>query len=49
MKIIAKFEMGYEVISMVRLENKSAGLIKKYNIKRLFYKSDKYIIRSGKI
>ncbi len=27
-EIIAKFEMGYEVISMVRLENKSAGLIK---------------------
>ena len=36
-EIIAKFEMGYEVISMVRLENKSAGLIKNITSKA-FYK-----------
>ena len=36
-KIISKFEEGYEVISMVRLENKSAGFVKNLTSKA-FYK-----------
>lgn len=36
-QIIGKFEEGYEVISMVRLANKSAGLIKNVTSK-IFYK-----------
>ena len=36
-KIIEKFENGYEVINMVRVENKSAGLIKNITSKA-FYK-----------
>ncbi len=34
-RIIEKFSAGYEVINMVRIKNKSAGLVKKYNIIRL--------------
>lgn len=36
-KIIDKFEEGYEVINMVRLENKSAGFVKNLTSK-VFYK-----------
>lgn len=35
LEIVEKFDQGYEVISMVRMKNKTAGLVKNITSRRL--------------